>query len=234
MLATQVKATDSTTANLLLGGTVNRPGPTYLGGFTTTPTFGGSTPTTFGGSGSFPTYSPYQQTVIEGLGDTAATACDKLPVILKEACKAASGAIFGNGGNGTTQYQPGGTVSPCPSGTIRVGSTCVAPGDVFPGGDPFTFPAGGGAVQGAFGLPAIQPAQQQRTRLRCPTGMVLGRDNLCYPKQVLPRRSKWRKWRPAPRPKISAAEWKTLRRAKRVKEEAREVAKEAGYKVTNR
>ncbi len=68
------------------------------------------------------------------------------------------------------------------------------------------------AVQGAFGLPAMAPMAMQRIHLDCPRGMVLGRDNLCYPKQVLRRNSKFRKWRSGPRPPISAADAKMIRR----------------------
>jgi len=52
------------------------------------------------------------------------------------------------------------------------------------------------AVQGAFGMPAIAPKSAMRQRFVCPPGMVLGDDNLCYPKAVLRRSSRFRKWRP--------------------------------------
>lgn len=134
-----------------------------------------------------------------------------------------------NGGGGG-----GGGVSPCPTGYIKVGDRCVSPGDAFPGGDPFTVPAGGGAVQGAFGLPAIQPAVRQQRRLDCPEGMVLGKDNLCYPKQILGRRSKYRKWKGDRKPKVSAREWSQLQKANRTKEKVKEVAKEAGFSCKRR
>jgi len=68
------------------------------------------------------------------------------------------------------------------------------------------------AVQGAFGLAAMAPFAMQRVHLDCPKGMVLGRDDLCYPKQVLRRNSKFRKWRSGPRPPVSAADAKMIRR----------------------
>lgn len=68
------------------------------------------------------------------------------------------------------------------------------------------------AVQGAFGLAAMAPFALQQVRLSCPRGMVLGRDDLCYPKQVLRRNSKFRKWRSGPRPPVSAADAKMFRR----------------------
>lgn len=134
-------------------------------------------------------------------------------------------------GNGQSAGGGGGGFSPCAPGTIRVGNTCVSPGDFFPGGDPFTTPAGGGTTVGAFGLPAVVPAQVQRVRRVCPTGMVLGRDNLCYPRQILPRNSRYRKWRPGARPPISAGDWKALKRMKRTKAKARDIAETAGGTV---
>jgi len=73
----------------------------------------------------------------------------------------------------------------------------------------------GEAVAGAFGIPAMVPEAQSRTRLSCPPGMVLGRDNLCYPKQVLRRDSRFRKWRPGVRPILTGGERNAIRKAKR-------------------
>lgn len=124
--------------------------------------------------------------------------------------------------------------SSCGPGRVRIGDQCVAPGDAFPGGSPMTVPAGGNAVQGAFGMPAMTPVTEQRVHRTCPEGMVLGKDNLCYPKQVLPRRSKFRKWRPSPRPKVSHADFKAIRKAKSVKKKLKSLGKDAGLKVKNR
>lgn len=194
------------------------PGPTGIPGVPTAPTGGGG-----GGPGGF-------------------DPCGYLPSYLQDACRYAGGQL--PSGGGLNPYAPrnggggnggggGGGVS-CPQGTYKVGNRCVSPGDAFPGGDPFTFPAGGRTTMGAFGMPAVTPVAEQRVRRRCPDGMVLGKDDLCYPKQVLPRRSKYRKWRGDPKPKISAQDWKTLKRAERVEEKAKEVAKTAGWKVTRR
>lgn len=102
---------------------------------------------------------------------------------------------------------------------------CVCPGDVFPGGEPATQDPGGVAVQGSFDLPAIRPTVERRVHRTCPAGMVLGRDDLCYPKQVLSRRNRFRKWRQPPRPKISAADWKAIRKAERLKERLKDLTK---------
>jgi len=95
----------------------------------------------------------------------------------------------------------------------------------------------GTAVVGAFGLPAMEPdivgtiSKRDGSSgpiLRCSRGMVLGIDSLCYPKAVMPRRSKFRKWRAAPRPVISARDTKAIRIAASAKERVLNLAKEVG------
>ncbi len=133
----------------------------------------------------------------------------------------------------------------CPTGYTKVGGTCVAnrPGAYLPGGQPATLPTQGTAlgtgweaVQGSFGMPAMTPLPVQRTRLECPAGMVLGKDDLCYPRSTpgLGRRGSFRKWKGDPKPKVSAAEWKTLQRAARTADKIKDVAKEAGFTVKKR
>lgn len=190
------------------------------------PGSGGSRPGGIGGFGP-PTLSISAGDVARGVEQSGA--CDLLPSeFLREACRAASGAVQGitGGGGGSgpgTTMQTTGTE--CPSGTIKIGNRCVAPGDAFPGGDPLTTVAGGQTVQGSFGLPAVTPVQEQRVRRKCPGGFVLGKDNLCYPRQILPRRSKFRKWRPSPKPKISAAEWKAIQKAERIAVKLKDLTK---------
>lgn len=159
--------------------------------------------------------------------------CGLLPTqFLRDQCMRLAGSGNGNGSNlPATMDIPLQAEPECAPGQIRIGNTCVSPGDVFPGGDPFTQQAGGQAVQGGFGLPAFTPVREQRVHRRCPEGMVLGKDNLCYPRQVLPRRSKFRKWRPSRRPPISSSDWQALKRAERVKKKARSIAETAGGKV---
>jgi len=88
------------------------------------------------------------------------------------------------------------------------------------------------AVAGAFGLPAMVPVEELRRHLECPRGMVLGQDELCYPKQVLRRNSKFRKWHSGPRPPISAADAKMFRRLKAAQETLKAFGKVANMKVT--
>lgn len=121
-----------------------------------------------------------------------------------------AGNIDPSGGSGSGSFLP----ATCPKGTVRVGDTCVSPGDAFPGGDPFTFGAGGVGTMGAMGMPAVTPAQRQQVTLRCPKRYVLAVDDLCYPKGFIPR--SLRKWAPDPKPMVSAMDAKIVRRAKAV------------------
>lgn len=161
-----------------------------------------------------------------------AGACDFLPEgFWRRLCEGGVDLLPGGNGNGTTMGQE---AQPCPSGTFKVGDRCVAPGDAPPGGDPFTFPAGMQAVAGSFGMPAVTPRIEQRTHRTCPKGMVLGDDDLCYPRAILSRRSKFRKWRQPPRPPVSAADAKALRKVDRIRDKLRDLGKKADLKVTKR
>jgi len=86
----------------------------------------------------------------------------------------------------------------------------------------------GRAVEGAFGLPAFEPEEEMVPTLRCPRGMVLGQDDLCYPKAVLPRRSQWRKWRGQARPPVSAGDARAIRKANAARERVLKLAKNVG------
>jgi len=94
----------------------------------------------------------------------------------------------------------------------------------------------GEAVVGAFGMPALIPAQvgeiQGRPILRCPRGAVLGKDSLCYQKGVIP--IKFRKWRPARKPPISAKRWAELKGTATTKRMAKEIAAAAGFSCKKR
>jgi len=94
--------------------------------------------------------------------------------------------------------------------------------------DPIT--TGTGTTTGAFGLPAAFPAGVARTVLNCGPRMVLGIDNLCYPKAVLPPRSKFRKWRRPPRVPVTRRDVVAIRRAAAARERVAELAKDVGLK----
>jgi len=89
----------------------------------------------------------------------------------------------------------------------------------------------GEAVLGAFGMPALVPAQVGTINggpiLRCPLGAVLGKDNLCYQKGNIP--IKFRKWRPSRKPPISAKRWAELKGTATTKRMAKEIAAAAGF-----
>ena len=107
---------------------------------------------------------------------------------------------------------------------------------IIPGGGTGLVPSDdfGEAVVGAFGIPALEPAVFSQIRHQCPSGMVLGRDMLCYPKAVLRRDSKFRKWRPGPRPLLSGGKRKAIRTARAAILEVKEVAKSLGVTVPKR
>jgi len=86
----------------------------------------------------------------------------------------------------------------------------------------------GQAVVGAFGMPAMVPETEMVRTLRCPRGMVLGTDDLCYPKGVLSSRNLHRKWRRPPRPTISAGDARAIRVAAAAKDRVLKLAKDVG------
>lgn len=195
-------------------------------------------PTTFGpitvgptiaGPAAFSPFSP---------GDAASafipSLCDLLPANLVPLCKAGASLIpSGQGAPGDALVAG---PQECPEGTIRFQNTCIAAGDLFPGGDPLTFPAGNGVsgavVQGGFGLPATEPVGVQRVVRRCSKGMVLGIDNLCYAKAILPPRSKLRKWRRPPRPPVTRRDVVAIRRSAGARERVFDLAKDVGLHVS--
>lgn len=233
----QAKSTQPARLTLAGPGTNKfSPGGQTFQPFGPIPGGGGSNPfAPTGGGGSIPGGN--------GGGGLTGAICDLLPAgILREACKY-GGQFLPGGGGGGNGGQPGGggttggggqQLGPCPAGSFRVNGVCVAPGDMFPGGDPGMFPAGGGTVQGGFGMPAVTPSMEQRTVHKCPSGFVLGKDNLCYPKQILSRRSRYRKWKGDKRPPVTAADAAAIRRADRVKDRVKQLGKDVGLRVTNK
>jgi len=91
--------------------------------------------------------------------------------------------------------------------------------------------AGSQAVAGAFGMPAMVPVAEPRTRLTCPPGMVLGEDDLCYPKAILRRDSRFRKWRPGRRPVLTGGDLNAISRARRAVTRARGAVSSLGVTV---
>ena len=132
--------------------------------------------------------------------------------------------IFTGGGTGTTGAAgcviPGQRVDPVTGECRWFAGTASGP------------ESGGQAVVGSFGLPALAPAIvgeiHGRPIRRCAKGSVLGTDELCYSKAVLPPRSKFRKWKRPPRPALSRRDEVAIRRAAGAKERVLTLAREAG------
>lgn len=128
--------------------------------------------------------------------------------------------------------EPGFRRDPATGQCVRTGGFVPAAerffGTDLPGG---TVQENGRATVGSFGLPAVVPEAQETVRRRCPRMMVLGRDNLCYPRAILGRRSKFRKWRQPARPPISRKDVNAIRRAAAARERVKELAKDAGFKT---
>jgi hypothetical protein len=146
---------------------------------------------------------------------------------------------------GNTGSQPGTGLVPlsCPDGyKLDNNGRCVATGiggaiDRFlPGGSTGVLGSGGQAVMGAFGAPAMVPAQvgtiNGQPILKCRAGMVLGKDNLCYVKSSLPRQ--FRKWAPAPKPPITGGDAKAIRRAESAKKRVKKLASAVGFTTSRK
>lgn len=212
------------TSSSLFGGVLNRlggggGGPIILdgqpfGSFPTLPPPGGSgftTPTGGGlpgsGSGVFP-----GQSLVCSLAGLPAD-CSALDLIN------AGVDAFAGGGEpdapdlpnlpGPGFGDPGtGNGNGCGPGAILIAGQCVAPGDVFPGGDPFMVPAGATPVRGLYGA-GFTPTVESRQVRSCPPGFVLGKDNVCYDR--LPRSR--RKWDPGMKPLLTGGDRAAIRKA---------------------
>jgi len=136
--------------------------------------------------------------------------------------------VLRNGGGGGGEISPLVAARKCKNSQILVAGVCVDPGAALPFGDPLFSRPSGVAVEGAFGMPAFSPAVELVETRRCPPRMVLGFDNLCYPKAVLPPRSQFRKWKRAPSPTLSRRDEAAINRAAGAKDRVLTLAKKAG------
>ncbi len=87
------------------------------------------------------------------------------------------------------------------------------------------------------GLPMLgpfgsTPAVESRAIRRCPPGHRLAIDGLCYPKQLLAKRSRLRMWPAEAAPPITRAEAKSLATRERTEKKIKTLGKRAGLKVT--
>jgi len=65
------------------------------------------------------------------------------------------------------------------------------------------------------------PEEIASSRLQCPSGFVLGEDELCYPKAILRRSSRFRKWKPGMRPVMTGGERRGITKARETINRAR-------------
>lgn len=149
--------------------------------------------------------------------------------------------LVGANCGGSNLPAPGG--SGCPPGHVLDTTTgqCKVAGAggvvqrTLPGGATGML-QGGTPVVGGFGRPGVTPAQvgtitdrmgMVKPILRCPTGFVLGKDEICYVKSTIP--AGFRKWKPKKRPPISAKDWRAMQVSERVQKKVKEVASKAGF-----
>ena len=151
------------------------------------------------------------------------------------------GRAVGGAIRGALDFNGGG--APFPVVAPLVGPTDPCPGGFrIPGTDrcfetPFTpqlptgeVPIGTGAVTpGAFGALSVDPVMMTSVRLRCPTGLVLGKDDRCYAQGKGGISNSQRKWPKAPRAIMSAQDGKILRKADAVRGRVKRVAATAGF-----
>jgi len=154
----------------------------------------------------------------------------------------ATGGVIGGitgflgGGSGSSQQQATSTrptsftpVDPCPGGFQIPGTNRCFEGPFQPVGGGGTAVATipvSGVAQGIFGALSANPVRVASFRMVCPTGLVLGKDDRCYAKGTIPK--KFRKWSPAPRPPVSAADAKAIRKAAAAKGRVKRLAKSVG------
>lgn len=136
--------------------------------------------------------------------------------------------VFGPGPIAIPTTLPGGNVACEPPLVFDpAAGICVSPGspvDVSTNGVVTTQLSQILGVQGAAPMTSI--------RRRCGKAKVLGIDGLCYPKALLPGRSKLRENKKPLAPPISRKQWRALKGSASAKEEAEKVAKEAGLHVS--
>lgn len=118
---------------------------------------------------------------------------------------------------------------PCPGGfQIPFTNRCVE-GPIVP-----RQPVGGTlpVETGIFGALSTSPFAEQRSVLRCPPGLVLALDNRCYASNSIPR--KYRKWKPARKPPVSAADARAIRRASSAQNRVKRLAQKSGFTCKRR
>lgn len=148
--------------------------------------------------------------------------CDKLPTqMLRDACK----GLTSTGSTGTT-------AGPCPKGYHATGDprqpcaqdgiSTYIPGDI--GKPDYVY----NPVLGRFGQGST-PVRVQTTKLGCPPGMVLGKDNVCYDHLARTHR----KWNPGHKPLLTGGDMNAIRKTKSLEKRWRKVAPAFHKKVVS-
>lgn len=128
------------------------------------------------------------------------------------------GSTFGGGGTTTTgrAFRPRG----CPPGYEKRNGECLETGvrgtirRTLPGGRSGTLEdVMGEPVNGRYGV-GVVPSERVTSVLDCPSGMVLGKDNICYERL----RKSERKWPPGRKPLLTGGEMNAITIAKRAAE----------------
>jgi hypothetical protein len=166
------------------------------------------------------------------------------PGVIPVLARAAGGITAAAGASGVVsravqlaqRLVPGGATglapAQCPPGTFKGPlGTCV---DLIPGGATSgggIFIGRGDPVMGMFGA-GVLPARMNRTVHACPAGLVLGKDNICYPKSVVGK--KGRKWNPGMKPPITGGDVAAIRRADRARGRVMSLGKDVGLYVAKK
>ena len=122
-----------------------------------------------------------------------------------------------------------GPSDPCPGGFQIPGTDRCFETPFVPQVDGGTFAPTGAVTPGAFGALSVDPVMMSTVRLRCPTGLVLGKDDRCYAQGKGGISNSQRKWPKAPRAIMSAQDGKILRKADAVRGRVKRVAATAGF-----
>lgn len=164
----------------------------------------------------------------EGL---ASAGCDLIPnALARAACRYAAEQLGGGGGGGAGNQQQTETMT-CPPGYQRnsrgecqiIGVGGYLPGDV--GQPDFVWTP----VNGRFGA-GVTPIAVQTSKRVCPTGMILGKDGVCY--DSLPRTK--RAWNPGARPLLTGGDMNALRRSRQLQKKIGKIARVHGPKKAPR
>lgn len=196
--------------------------------------------TGYSGTRGFPTRAGFDTSGVTAFGDGGGgLGLPGLPELGKAGLDIAQEWIrqklgLNGGGGGVAETTPV-QQQQCPPGSFEMAGRCVAPGDMWPGGDPGVFEAGGKPVssngRGSMGMigvtPTIVGSINGRPVRRCPSRYVLGEDNVCYHKAVIPR--SLRKWRPARKPPVTAADAVAIRRADSARKRVKKLAGRVGF-----